>query len=466
MDPEAMYEITIDNTGQCTPNISFQFQFKDSLANSGAGILLPIGPADASVQVAVPLLNIGPIATASNISANETYTVNMVSGTTTTPINIHGTTTTTFNKPLDNIGEKSFGGAGGYASYITSGGFVYDIDIPGCTGKTGKMFVGQRAESFAVNLGPVFDLIDAPSGVVLGSSAAGCPLTGATTYNCVPNPLAAKNVTSIELDIPASCLTAPGGSILGGWTSAYLHQGRVLNPTASYTIPAAEGGAWVEVSRLGSPLVNEVVIGIPDKDKWNSSAPANDVTNFANYVEYPTMPYLISVLFGGGAQVFPAVFPRTDIVEAFLTGVPGVNAFSAVDGGAKPGTCEELRLNTALPVSPAGTKYDCSVNNGSGGSTGQCYLGAALCVVNGTVAAGAAGCDLAGYPNGRRPGDDVTDIALDVLMGFLLPATAANPLYNGKITPIGDGVWQNAGQFGATFPYLNTPTQGANGNGT
>ena len=365
LDPEAMYEIDIDNTGQCTPNISFQFQFKDSLANGGTGILLPIGPADASVQVAVPLLNVGPIATASNINVPETYTVNMVSGTTTTPINIHGTTTTTFNKPLDNIGVNSFA-PGGYASYITSGGFVYDIDIPGCTGKTGKMFVGQRAESFAVNLGPIFDLIDAPSNVVLGQSAVGCPLTGATPYNCVPNPLAAKNVTSIELDIPASCLTAPGGSIIGGWTSAYLHQGRVLNPTPSYTVPAAEGGAWVEVSRLGNPLVNEVVIGIPDKDKWNGSAPANDVANFANYVEYPTMPYIISKIFGGGAQVFPATFPRADIVEAFLTGVPGVNAFSAApDGGAKPVACDMLRLNTALPITPAGTTYDCSVDKGS-----------------------------------------------------------------------------------------------------
>ena len=466
MDPEAMYEINIDNTGQCTPNISFQFQFKDSLANSGTGVLLPIGPADASVMVAAPLLNIGSIAMASNVSENETYTVNMVSGTTTTPINIHGTTTTTFNKPLDNIGVKSYADAGGYASYLASGGFVYDIDIPGCTGKQGKMFVGQRAESFAVNLGPIFDLIDAPSNVVLGQSNVGCPLTGATAYNCVPNPLAAKNVTSIELDIPASCLTAPGGSIIGGWTSAYLHQGRVLNPTATYTVPAAEGGAWVEVSRLGNPLVNEVVIGLPDKDKWNGSAPANDVTNFANYVEYPTMPFLISVLFGGGAQVFPTTFPRADIVEAFLTGVPGVNAFSAPDGGAKPVACDMLRLNTALPVTPAGSTYDCSVDKGPGASTGQCYLGAALCVLNGTLNVGNAGCDVGGYPNGRRPGDDVVDIALDVLMGFLLPATAANPLYNGTPTTIGDGVWQNAGQFGQTFPYLNTPNQGANGTGT
>jgi hypothetical protein len=193
----------------------------------------------------------------------------------------------------------------------------------------------------------------------------------------VANPLAGKNITSIELDLPAACLTADGGTIIGGWTSAYLHQGRVLNPAATYSVPAAEGGPWVEVSRLGNPLVNEVVIGLPDKDKWNGSAPASDVANFANYVEYPTLPELISILFGAGSEIAPQVFPRTDIVAAFLTGLTGVNKFPTTDAGS-PGTCEMLRLNTALPATPPGTKYDCSVNNGSAGSTGQCYLGAAV----------------------------------------------------------------------------------------
>jgi len=465
LDPEAMYEIDVDNTGQCTSNIAFQFQFQNTLANGGKGILLPIGPPDASVQVAVPLINVGPItATPSPLNVSETYTVNLVSGGTTTPINIHGTTTTTFTKPTDNIGVKSFPGTDGYANYAKP--YVYTIDIPGCAGKTGKMFVGQRAESFAVNLGPTFDLIDAPATIVTGASAVGCPNAGGHTYDCVPNPLAAKNITSIELDIPASCLTAGGGTIVGGWTSAYLHQGRVLNPTPSYTVPAAEGGAWVEVSRLSNPLINEVIIGLPDKDKWNGSAPVDDVKNFANYVEYPTLPELISILFGGGAEIAPQDFPRTDLVTAFLTGIPGVNAFPTPDAGAKPVACEMLRLNTALPVTPAGATFDCSVDHGSGGSTGQCYLGAALCAVNGTITPAGAGCDLGGFPNGRRPGDDVVDIALDVTMGFLLPATASNPLYNGKVTALTDGVWQNAGQFDTTFPYLKTPNQGANGNGT
>jgi hypothetical protein len=463
LDPEALYEIDVDNKGACSSNIAFQFQFKNTLASGGAGLSLDIGPPDASVSVPVPLINIGPVGS-STLNVIETYTVNMVVNGVSTPINLHGSTsTTTFTKPTDNIGVKSFpADAGGYAAYASQ--YMYDIDIPGCSGQTGKMFVGQRAEPFAVNLGPTFDLIDAPASIVTGASATGCPVSG-NTYNCVPNPLAAKNITSIELEIPAACLTSGSNTVIGGWTSAYLHQGRVLNPTASYTVPAAEGGPWVEVSRLGSPLVNEVVIGLPDKDKWNGSAPADDVANFANYVLYPTLPELISILFGGGTQIAPQDFPRSDLVEAFLTGIPGVNAFPKTDAGAAPGTCEELRLNTALPATAQGTKYDCSVN-GSNELTGQCYLGAALCAVNGVLDTGAAGCDVGGFPNGRRPGDDVVDIALDVSMGFLLPANASNPLYDGTVTTLTDGVWQNAGQFGTTFPFLNTPTQGANGNGT
>jgi hypothetical protein len=465
LDPEAMYEIDVDNTGSCTSKIAFQFQFKNALASNGTGLALTIGPADAGVSVPVPLAAIGPVngtgGSTGNLNVNETYTVNMVVNGASTPINVHGSTTTTFTKPTDNVGVKSF--PGGYAAYANQ--FVYDIDIPGCTGHTGKMFVGQRAESFAVNLGPIFDLVDAPAPIVTGASAAGCPLTGATTYDCVPNPLAGKNITSMELDIPAACLTAGSGTVIGGWTSAYLHQGRVLNPAATYSVPAAQGGPWVEVSRLGNPLVNEVVIGLPDKDKWNGSAPKDDVANFADYVEYPTLPELVSILFGGGNEIAPQVFPRTDLVAAFLTGLAGVNQFPTTDAGA-PGVCEMLRLNTALPATPKGTTYDCSVDHGTSGSTGQCYLGAALCAVNGSVNAAASGCDLGGFPNGRRPGDDVVDIALDVVMGFLLPSTSANPLYHGALTPLTDGVWQNASQFDGTFPFLKTPNQGANGNGT
>ena len=103
--------------------------------------------------------------------------------------------------------------------------------------------------------------------------------------------LADKNVTSIILEVEASCLTAGGDPVIGGWTTASLRQGRLLNgsPTSGHSVTAREGGAWVQVSRLGMPLVNEVVIGLKDKDKFNTSKPKDD-GQFADYVTNPTFP--------------------------------------------------------------------------------------------------------------------------------------------------------------------------------
>ena len=247
---------------------------------------------------------------------------------------------------------------GGYKSYAT--GHQHQINIPGCA-QPGWVFVGQRAEGFAVNLGPVFDNLDAPLSVIAGADGP----------QVVPNPLAKKNVTTIALELPAQCITqttGPNKGLVGGWTTASVRQARVINPNATYTVPSAEGGAWAEVSRLSNPLVNELFIGIPDKDKWNTTEPVNDVANFANYVEYPTLPALIDVFFGQGFQ--PMFFPRTDLVEAVLTGIPGVNQFS---GG---GTCEMIRLNTGIAATPAGS---------------QNYLGAAECVPYGVVTLGNPG---------------------------------------------------------------------------
>jgi len=145
----------------------------------------------------------------------------------------------------------------------------------------------------------------------------------------------------------------------------------------------------------------------------------------------------------------PQLFPRADLVEAFLTGIPGVNMFPTPDGGTPPATCEMLPAQHGDRPHPAPT---------------QNYLGAALCVVAGQVLKTNAGCDPAGFPNGRRPGDDVTDLALDVMEGYLIPADS--PAFNGKTTLFTDGVQQLASQFDVTFPYLKTPTAGANGNGT
>jgi hypothetical protein len=287
------------------------------------------------------------------------------------------------------------------------------------------MFVGQRRESFAVNLGTIFDLVNAPPAVVVGGNTA-------QGRSLLPSTIADKNITSLALELPIKCVKG-SSDVIGGWTSASLRQARVINPRPTYRLPALEAGAWTQVSRLGSPLVNEVVIGLKDKDRFNGSEPKDDA-QFADYVTNPTLPALIEVLFGAAGVVAPTVFPRADLVAAFLTGVDSVNKNGSV--------AEMLRLNTALPATPKGM---------------QTSLGAALCFVNGTLTLTNPGCDPAGFPNGRRPGDDTVDIALRVSMGYLLPAAVAP---SGQLG-FTDAVLQEDSQFDATFPYLRTPKAGA-----
>lgn len=273
------------------------------------------------------------------------------------------------------------------------------------------MFVGQRKDSFAVNLGEIFDLINTnPLGPVDGEG----------------NDLDDKNVTTLALELPISCLTGSSGAIVGAWTTASLRQAKVLNPLPRGNVagataqrgPSIENGAWTQVSRLSAPLVNEVVIGLPDKDRFNASEPKNDA-QFATYVTNPTLPALINILFNVPA---PSRFPRTDLVAAFLTGVDGLNKPATVT------TSEMMRLNTSTPAVAAATQNNLGVIGG----------------------------DVAGFPNGRRPGDDVVDIALRVMMGVLLPVAEAPA---GQ-APLTDGALQNAAQFDQRFPYLKTPRAG------
>jgi hypothetical protein len=241
-------------------------------------------------------------------------------------------------------------------------------------------------------------------------------------------------------------------AVVGGWATASVRQARVINPTGTFLKPSREGGPWTQVSRLGSPLVNEVVIGIKDKNKFNGSEPKDD-GQFAAYVTNPTLPKVLEILFGPtvGAVKAP-VIDRGDLVAAFLTGVDGVNQPAGVTGA------EMLRLNTAIPA----TSRADQLTRRFAGNTAQ--LGAAGCFKPGASTAvgkvldtALPNCDPAGFPNGRRPGDDVVDIALRVVMGYLLPPDAASA---GDV-PWGDAVPQNAGQFSEEFPYLNRPNPGA-----
>ena len=410
MSTDALYEIHIDNSGDGIEDITFQFQFNNELANEGAGLAIN--------GVAVPQKNIGTVSTSDSSALNfkESYTLTMVNGDrrsgTKSSITQTSDGSTTFAKPYDNVGDKTFS-TQPYAEYASS--FIHDITLSACPAgaQDGRVFVGQRKESFAVNLGEVFDLVNTnPLGEV----------------DAEANILDDKNITTFALEIPINCLTASNTGdnkgIIGGWTTASLPQVRILDPTPTFKQPSVSGGAWTQVSRLGMPLVNEVVIGLPDKNRFNASEPKDD-GQFATYVTNPTLPHILNVLFGVTA---PTTTNRPDLIATFLTGLEGLNANGSV--------AEMQRLNTAIePTAKA------EQNN----------LG---------VAAG----DNAGFPNGRRPGDDVVDVSLRVVMGVLchlnLGLCKPEDAPSGDL-PYTDGAIQNATQFYEVFPYLTTPVSGS-----
>jgi hypothetical protein len=171
-----------------------------------------------------------------------------------------------------------------------AGQHIYSVNIPGCS-LPAKLFVGQRQEAFAVNLGVIFDLVNAPAAVI----------TNPALFGAATNQIGDKNVTTLALEVHRDCLKsgAGGDDVIGGWTTASLRQARLLNPNppSGHQTFEKPGGAWVQVSRLGMPLVNEVVIGLKDKDRFNASAPQGD-GQFATYVTHPTLPRLLEIALG------------------------------------------------------------------------------------------------------------------------------------------------------------------------
>jgi hypothetical protein len=431
MDPNALYEIMIDNTGTGKEALTFQFRF----TTVDAGAAVAVG----TKSIPVPLTNIGAVTATSNAAQNvaETYTISVASGDrrmgTISSVVDAGSGSKTFAKPLDNIGAKSIAD---YPTYAAA--FIHTITIPGCA-TPGKVFVGQRQDPFVVNLGETFDLVN------IKYPAEELAPAGQNGRNLAPNSLAKYNVTSIALELPAACLTAAGDPVIGAWTTASVRQSTVINPKpenaksvasvgaiSAPTGASVEGGAWTQVSRLGMPLVNELVIGLPDKDRFNASAPKDD-GQFADYVTNPSLPVLLQTLFGSAGVVAPNVYPRTDLVAAFLTGIKGLNQ------PVKATAAEELRLNTSTPVTPLATQKDLGVLAG----------------------------DTSGFPNGRRPIDDVVDIELRVAMGVLLSpfdhsATDPDPTSDvSRQLHYTDGVEPNPANYLPAFPYINTALAGS-----
>jgi hypothetical protein len=295
------------------------------------------------------------------------------------------------------------------------GGISGQPAVSGMPNGEGWFYAGQRADSFFLDLG-VFDLLALRPLQNLHKVVPLNPVDGVNSFN-------GFNVHTIGFQIPINKLTIDGqaakadgsNSIIGVWATTWRRQTRVLNGTGG----DQQSGDWVQVERLGNPLVNEVVVPLGVKDHFNATPPAGD-GEFLPAVLNPELPGLITGLYG----VPTPTGPRNDLVTIFLTGIPGLNQPANVQAS------EMLRLNMGVPP---------TAGLGKGNRMG--------------VLAG----DNAGFPNGRRLEDDVVDIAIQAMAGATPFTADFNKAPNNVL---GDGVNAPAQAFNGTFPYLSQPYSG------
>lgn len=352
-----LYEFKIDNNGDAVEDITYQFRFTSQVKNPNTFLYAT-----------------GPIRSLDDATRNftQTYTLSRIEAGRT--IFIAGPMVTMY----DNVGPAST------PSYGGNGSGIYGFNE---AAGQGHVFAGQTDDPFFLDL-RVFDL-----------------LYGGNLSESGVDTLAGFNVHSIALRVPKASLRG-NSPIIGVWATS-SRQATTTRTAGSET----SSGSFVQVSRLGMPLVNEVVIPVGQKDKWNGSQPSADA-QFLSYVTDPEVPKLLQAVYNIPA---PAV-PRNDLVSVFLTGVQGLNQ----PPGVRPSEMLRLNMDIAPTANPA-------------------RMG---------VLAG----DTQGFPNGRRLTDDVIDITLQAAVGVL----------GGVRTTLGDGVSVNDVEFRRSFPYLAHPHSGGN----
>jgi uncharacterized protein DUF4331 len=400
---DVLYEIHIDNSGDGQADISYQFRFKTQLQDPGSF-----------------LYNSGPIESlnSANWNSRQFYSVARLQNGTVSSLG------SGLACPPCNIGPLS---TPNYASLASTAVHSLPNGI--------QVFAGQRAEGFYVDLGSIFDLatlrpfenLHAQYGLNVFSGPA--PGVNAT---------AALNVHSIAIQVPISQLTRSGAgsessqaSVIGVWTTASRQSVRLWDDDNGENLSS---GPYRQVSRLGNPLVNEVLIPLGKKDLWNSLPPSDD-KRFASYVTNPELATLLPALYPG---VFPNLAAldssgaaRADLEAILLTGIPSgiVPGFQNYTG---PVLADMLRLNTAIPP----TKTPNSL--------------------------GIIGGDLAGYPNGRRVFDDVVTIELRAIAGATYPLVHPSYVPDAAAKAITDGLTPASVPSGylSQFPYLGVPYSG------
>jgi hypothetical protein len=405
-DPNVRYEIKIDNNGDGVADVTYRFKFSTSIQNPNTF-----------------LYNTGPITSLTSATFNyrQTYTVTKIRSNTSMLLNKSGQT---LRVPPANIGPRSTPHYGDLAATA-----VYQV-------KQGvNVFAGPRDDPFFVDLGSIFDL----GGLRPFNAAHVLPLSTQPGVDGVGG----FNTHSIAIQVPIGQLTSNGmvptssddpHAVIGIWASASRQTTRVLHPNGTIS----NSGDWQQVSRLGNPLINEVIIPVGHKDYWNAQQPKND-SQFAQYYLNPELAGLVNFLYPTLPDT--RTTNRQDLVYILLTGLPLPGGHNLTFTGTTK--ADELRLNVAIPPCTADDPSDV---------TGQCNR------------LGVLGSDLAGFPNGRRLTDDVTDIELRAVAdGY---GSFVNSIF-GALTPnhtpnnlVGDGVNGNDMPFMTTFPYVAIPNQG------
>jgi hypothetical protein len=370
------YDIHIDNNGDAKPDLTYRWTFTTKRKNPNTF-----------------LYNTGQVTSLSDPDLNltQTYKLELVRG--------NKATLLAKNVPVapSNVGKGSMPNYAGLRSQAVKG-------LP--NGLT--TFAGQSDDPFFLDL-RVFDL-----------------LYGGNLSEVGKDTVSGYNVNTVVLKVPTKLLAlksdAKRNPVIGVWSTTHRRAIRVASATDGSGAQTSTG-PWVQVSRLGQPLVNEIVVPVGQKDRFNASTPAKD-GQFLKYVTNPELPKLIEALY-----MIPAPkTPRNDLVQVFLTGVPGLNAHS-LNKDADPKAirpAEELRLNMSIPPTAKPDRL------------------------------GVLAKDNAGFPNGRRLTDDVLDIEVQAAEGVLLPNAPA------AVKGLGDMVNNNDVPFGATFPYVGLPTSGSN----
>lgn len=388
-DDTVLYEIKIDNTGDGVEDITYQFRFTNSVVNPNT----ILGMAAPNENLSITSLN-DP-----DYNERQTYSVTRIdSGNRRGRLLGAG-----FISPPNNIGDR------------TTPNYENALAVPAVypLPNGGRVFAGQRDEGFYIDVGAIFDTLNLRS----ITSTGGVDST------------AGFNVNSVAIEVPIQELTRtraiPAGptasdAVIGVWSTSSRRTTTVIRPDGT----RSSEGDYVQISRLGNPLVNEVVIPLNLKDAFNSLYPKNDAIA-APFVQDPQLAKLLQAVFS--IAIPPA--PRNDLVSIFATGIPvngitGPNYTTFLSDGIPH---EMLRLNVAIAPSANPNRL------------------------------GLLGGDVAGFPNGRRVNDDVTDIALRAVAGGTPFTPATNVAPNNTL---GDGVDHNDVPFLNRFPYLGTPQTG------